>query len=195
MPVKAPPAKSTTQGPIPLPDEISPTIYIQQFVEWLQTSEPNVTTHHVRLRLAWLHAKSSADDGVVTYGEIGAAGQRSGDVTLALGMTPDLKKFLKGTAAIYHSDTRRFEPALKGQLSQKQSPFNPDKAGQVEVTIWTGTGEIELKFLPKQLVWRVIPHYAATANLLYGFATGKSAPSARPMVMLSLAKTSIDTVE
>ena len=192
MPVtKAPPGtitKPSGKQPIPLPDEISPTVYIKQFVEWLQTSKPGATLHNVHLRMVWLHSPSEEEDGVVTYGEIGADGQSVADMTLTLGMTSDLKKFLRGKAVTYRSDQRYLEPAPPNGVSQKQSPFDPDKKGQVEVTIWSGTGEVNLRFLPNRVTWTIQPTYAAASNLLFGAPTGKDAPAIKPLVVLSLSK-------
>lgn len=174
----------TNQGPITLPDEISPTVYIRPFFEWLQSKEENVL-HEVRLRLVWLHAKSFDEDGIVNYGEIDGG-------TMKLGMTADLKKFLKGTAAYYSSDERWFKSASSG-VSGIPLPFDPDKQSQVEVTIWTGSGQVDLDFTPKQVSWTIVPKYAAGSNLLYGFPSGAGAPIVKPMVMLSLSKHSVAT--
>lgn len=177
----------TDTGPVAIPSEISPTVYILPFFEWLQAKEENVQ-HRVRLRLIWLHAESFDKEGVVNYGEIGFDGFVGGAVTMTLGMTADLKKFLRGTALLYRSDERWGKPADSMSLSGLPFPFDPDQQSQVEVTIWTGSGKIDLGFSSRKIIWTIEPKYAASSNLLYGFPSGTAAPIVKPMIMLSLSR-------
>jgi hypothetical protein len=179
----------TDLGSAVIPEEISPTMYIRSFFEWLQAKEQNVV-HTVHLRLVLFHAESFDDNGVIAYGELGIDASDNTEATMKLGMTPQLKKFLKGTAKLYSSDERWFKPVSVG-LSGSSVPFDPNTQSQVEVTIWTGSGQIDLNFAPKQANWKIEPKYAAGSNLLYGFPSGTGAPIVKPMIVLSLSKHAI----
>lgn len=120
---KTPKQRPVKKGPISLPDEISPTVYLQQFVEWLQESPAGGQgkgVNVVHLRLAWLHALSTTEQGVVTYGEIGKVG--TDEATLQLGLASNLKKVLKGAPTLYRSD-RRYSQPTEG-LSVGDYPFD-----------------------------------------------------------------------
>lgn len=190
---KVPDLKPSEKGPISLPEEISPTVYLQQFVEWLQTSKTDTAgnIHIVQLRLVWLYAPSLENDGVVTYGEIGIEDGHNHLHTLSLGTTPDRRQFLKGTMTTYRSNDRSGdEPDDENSLSGAEiKPFDPEKTRPLNITIWADTGEIILQSRdiksPGQK-WTIFPRYATASNLLYGAPAGIVPPL--PMVMLSLAK-------
>lgn len=189
---KVPNAKPSIKGP-KLPEEISPTVYLQQFVEWLQTSKTDTACniHTVHLRLVWLYASSLEENGVVTYGEIGMEEGHNHLQTLSLGMTPDRGPFLKGTVTTYRSNDRWGDkPANEGlQSGTKIKPFDPEKTRLLNVTMWVDTGEVVLQSRdiksPGQK-WTIFPKYATVSNLLYGAPAGIVPPL--PMVMLSLAQ-------
>jgi hypothetical protein len=178
------------QGPITLPDEISPTVYLKQFVDWLNVKPRDdgfiSEARTVRLRLVWLHAPAADSQGVVSYSEIGSEGQANAVSTMSLGVSPAMNVFLKGTAALYSSQ-HRWGDASPGELSGLPFPFNPSKASEVAVTIWTQTGQIDLAFADG-IIWTVQPKFEAGANLLSGFPSGAGAPSNKPLVLLSLSK-------
>jgi hypothetical protein len=190
---KVPDVKPSEKGPISLPEEISPTVYLQQFVEWLQTSKTDTAgnIHIVQLRLVWLYASSLEENGVVTYGEIGMEEGHNHLHTLSLGMTPDRGPFLKGTIATYRSNDRWGDKAAnENSLSgAKIKPFDPEKTRLLNITIWADTGEVILQSRdiksPGQK-WAIFPQYATASNLLYGTPAGIAPPL--PMVMLSLAQ-------
>jgi hypothetical protein len=180
--------KTINKGPAPLPGELSPTVYLQTFVEWLQTggNQPG-DVHVVDLRLVWLYAFSLEKDGVVTYGELGKEEGNTHLQTLNLGVAPDRRMFLKGTVTTYQSNDRWGVKPDKNSLTDFKNPFSPEKKRELDITIWLDTGEIILKFKPGPK-WTISPKYATASNLLYGTPAGIAPPL--PMVMLSLHKNS-----
>ena len=172
-------------GPIDLPDEIAPEVYLKQFVDWLKVKPkedslvPNAP-RTVHLRLVWLHAPESNQEGVVSYSEIGHDGK-------ATTMTLVGRTTLKGTAALYSSAARWGNPPPGGGLSGLPFPFDPNKAGEVTVKVLTKTGQIDLDFTDGKN-WTIQSKFQAGANLLWGFPSGAGAPSIKPMVLLSLSK-------
>lgn len=183
--VKKPRPKPAGGGPITLPDEISPVIYLQQFVDWLKVKPvddplvPNAP-RTVRLRLVWIQSPEAGQESLVNYSEIGHDGT-------AATMTLVGRSVLKGTAALYSSAARWGNPPPGGGLSGLPFPFNPNATGEVTVTIRSETGQIDLDFANGQS-WTIQPKFEAGANLLSGFPSGPGAPSIKPLLLLSLSK-------
>lgn len=176
-------------APISIPDEFSPNFYLQPFVNWLNTEEDNVL-RQVRLRLVWVHSSASDTDSIVTYGEIGFDGHSDLEVTMKLGVTLDMKVFLKGMATLYNSDAR-WGNASPNELSGLPFPFNPRQKSLAGITIWTQTGQVELDFASRQDNWKFTTKFEPAAQLLWGFPAGNGAPIVKPMMILSLAKQQI----
>lgn len=168
-----------------IPDEISPKVYLQPYVDWLNTKAENVL-RHVRLRIVWLHAPGSNEESIISYGEIGFEGHADLEKTMKLGVTQDMKIFLKGFATLYSSKDR-WGNAPSGGLSGLPFPFDPNKKSLVGITIWTQTGQVDLDFSSRQPNWTIMTKYEAVANQLWGFPTGEDTPSVKPLILLSLS--------
>jgi hypothetical protein len=180
--------KPSKKAPIVLPKEMRPTVYLTQFVQWLQTSpidEAGEKVNRVHLRFVMLASSTTDELGIVTYGEIGA--EKGDQATMTLRMTSDKKLHLKGEATIYKSDQR-----LKQTFADPQGnfPFNPEEAGSIEIIIWAATGEISLQAKSGQK-WQFLPKYVVASNLLYASASGSTPPF--PMIMLSLSKDMVNS--
>jgi hypothetical protein len=180
---KTPRQTITHKGPLKLPDEISPAIYLKQFVDWLESSPiggQGKAIHVVHLRMAWLSAPAPDAAGVVAFGEIGTM---EGDAaTMRLETEANSKRYLKGAATLFRSDKRGWihpdAPATDG------GPFDHKHKEEVEVAIDLDTGQISLHFKSDAKNWTILPKYAIASNFLSGTPT-ISPPL--PVVMLSLA--------
>ena len=179
MPLQKIPNQNLSEtGPIQLPDNISPAVYVQQFVDWLEAKDPENDIRLVHLRLVWFYSFSLEENGVVGYGEVGLK-EGVFNVSMSLVKTADRKKSLRGSATVYMSDRRWDHTIINSGL-----PFDPDKSRQVDVTIWADTGEIVLKFDPSP-TWKISPTYVASSNLVYGFPANFGETPV-PMILLSL---------
>lgn len=180
---KSPRPTVSHKGPIKLPADISPSVYLQQFVDWLESSPiggQGKAIHVVHLRMAWLSASGPDQDGVVTFGEIGTM---EGDAaTMRLETEANSKRYLKGAATLFKSDKRGWihpdAPATDG------GPFDHKHTEEVEVAIDLDTGQINLHFKSSSKNWTIQPKYIIASNFLSG--TPNISPPL-PVVMLSLS--------
>ena len=180
--------KPSKKAPIVLPEEMIPTVYLPQFVQWLQTSptdEAGEKVNRVHLRFVMLASSTTDELGIATYGEIGA--EKGDRATMTLRMTSDKKLHLKGEATTYKSDQRLIK-SLTEPIGN--FPFNPSDKGSMEVIIWVATGEISLQAKSGQK-WQFLPKYVVACNLLYASASGSTPPF--PMIMLSLSKDTVNS--
>lgn len=183
---KKPNQSLSETGPIKLPDNISPAVYVQQFVDWLEAKDAQNDIHIVHLRLVWFYSFSLEQNAVIGYGEVGL---KDGvfNVSMSLVKTADGKKSLRGSVTVYKSDQR-----WDNTIVNTGFPFDPDKSRQVEATIRVDTGEIVLKFNPSP-IWKISPTYVPSSNLLFGFPTNFGETPV-PMILLSLHKKEVAQV-